>query len=381
MSALRSHDMAGALKAPRAPSETELAARPLLELVMIVKNEAASIEATIRSVQHVVDHYTILDTGSTDGTPALIRAAFARQGVPGAVHSGPFVDFGATRNRAIELAGFRCVFVLMLSGDETLRPVRCFRYRESEHVLLFAAIEDLSLSGFHSIESFVVCVGVVVVDRHGGVLRRFLAKRRAWRAWVGAHGRRQEAYNVRVEFGAEVYDSTRVHRTDAMWYYEGVTHARCLALGTGCERRTAFHSRSFSWHFVVFFPSFPVQEYLTNAAHMVATIRAQDNPKNKNPHQRGGNGAAAVATIHHNLKAKGHWEGKRKRWALDKRLLFDAWRADPTNARTAFYLAQTYECLNELPEAHVPPTKNIIAEIQPQPYGYLGFQLFNFTLL
>ena len=69
-----------------------------------------------------------------------------------------------------------------------------------------------------------VCVGVVVVDRHGGVLRRFLAKRRAWRPWVGAHGRRQEAYNVRVEFGAEVYDSTRVHRTDAMWYYEGVTH-------------------------------------------------------------------------------------------------------------------------------------------------------------
>ena len=42
--------------------------RPLLEFVMIVKNEAHSIEDTIISAKPWVDRYTILDTGSTDGT-------------------------------------------------------------------------------------------------------------------------------------------------------------------------------------------------------------------------------------------------------------------------------------------------------------------------
>lgn len=80
--------------------------------------------------------YTILDTGSTDGTPELIKEAFG--GVPGEVsrctrwderaarrsrkgpqvHNGEFMDFSTTRNRVLELAGLRCVFTLMLSGDE-----------------------------------------------------------------------------------------------------------------------------------------------------------------------------------------------------------------------------------------------------------------------
>ena len=53
--------------------------RPLLEFVMLVKNEAKSIVETINSVKDHVDRWTILDTGSTDGTQDLIREAF--QGV------------------------------------------------------------------------------------------------------------------------------------------------------------------------------------------------------------------------------------------------------------------------------------------------------------
>ncbi len=91
----------------------------LVALVMIVKDEAASIAATLALVRPFVDRWTLLDTGSTDGTPALARAALA--GLPGDLFEEPFVDFGATRSRALELAGDGCTFTLMLSGDETLR--------------------------------------------------------------------------------------------------------------------------------------------------------------------------------------------------------------------------------------------------------------------
>ncbi len=92
--------------------------RPLLSLVMIVKDEAAGIEATIASVREHVDRYDILDTGSTDGTQDLIRRAFGV--LPGEVYEEPFVDYGTTRNRAFELATGRAEFLLMLSGDESV---------------------------------------------------------------------------------------------------------------------------------------------------------------------------------------------------------------------------------------------------------------------
>ncbi len=43
---------------------------PLLGLVMIIKNENATIEKTLESVKHDIDYWTIVDTGSTDGTQA-----------------------------------------------------------------------------------------------------------------------------------------------------------------------------------------------------------------------------------------------------------------------------------------------------------------------
>ena len=50
--------------------------RPLLSLVMIVKNEASNIAALIDSVRPYVDTYSILDTGSTDDTVRIIRERF-----------------------------------------------------------------------------------------------------------------------------------------------------------------------------------------------------------------------------------------------------------------------------------------------------------------
>ena len=50
-------------------------------LNMIVKNEAHVIERCLLSVKPFISSWAILDTGSTDSTPELVKRALA--GVPG----------------------------------------------------------------------------------------------------------------------------------------------------------------------------------------------------------------------------------------------------------------------------------------------------------
>ena len=98
--------------------------RPLVCLVMILKNEAHTIATTLRSVRDHVDCYHILDTGSTDGTARVI--AEHMKGLNGGVYNATFIDYGATRNRILEIVAAlpideRPVFTLMLSADEVVR--------------------------------------------------------------------------------------------------------------------------------------------------------------------------------------------------------------------------------------------------------------------
>src|SRR5262245_31354097 len=70
-----------------------------LALVMIARDEARCIERCLASVRAHVDEMVLLDTGSSDGTPEIARAAGARV--------GSFAwcdDFAAARNAALELA-------------------------------------------------------------------------------------------------------------------------------------------------------------------------------------------------------------------------------------------------------------------------------------
>lgn len=94
---------------------------------MIVKNEAERIRETLESVKTAIDSWCILDTGSTDGTQDIIRDVF--KDIVGQLHEEPiityadtgFIDFAATRNRGLELAGTDEPFLLLLNGDDTLQ--------------------------------------------------------------------------------------------------------------------------------------------------------------------------------------------------------------------------------------------------------------------
>lgn len=99
--------------------------RPLLSLVMMVKNEARSIREVLKAVKPIIDRWTILDTGSIDGTQAIVREVMGD--VPGILVQEPFIDYATSRNRSLELNEMygspetRDEFTLMLSGDEFLR--------------------------------------------------------------------------------------------------------------------------------------------------------------------------------------------------------------------------------------------------------------------
>ena len=95
--------------------EVQAPNRPLLGLVMIVRNEEKRISAVLASYRPYIDAWTILDTGSSDRTKDLIRGELA--GISGTLYEEPFVDFATSRNRALELHGNRTVFSIMPNGD------------------------------------------------------------------------------------------------------------------------------------------------------------------------------------------------------------------------------------------------------------------------
>ena len=87
-------------------------------LSMIVKDEAHVIRRCLDSVRPVIDHWLIVDTGSTDGTQEVIRAAMSD--VPGAVVQRPWVDFASNRSEALALARPFGDYSLIIDADDEL---------------------------------------------------------------------------------------------------------------------------------------------------------------------------------------------------------------------------------------------------------------------
>lgn len=148
---------------------------PLLKLCMIVKDEVAGIAKTLESVRPHIDRWLILDTGSTDGTQALVRTVMAE--VPGELHEAPFVDFATTRNAVMDLAGTDCEYILWLDAEDCL---------------------------------------------HGGDnLRRFLEQ--------GPQAALADGFFLTMRMASNAFRSIRLVRSRAGWRYRGVVHEVLMA--------------------------------------------------------------------------------------------------------------------------------------------------------
>ena len=91
-------------------------------LCMIVRNEAHVIERCLASVAPLCDYMLLVDTGSSDGTQAIVRRFFDASGIPGDVIEEPWRDFAY--NRSFALARLRehsdIDYGLMIDADEVL---------------------------------------------------------------------------------------------------------------------------------------------------------------------------------------------------------------------------------------------------------------------
>jgi len=87
--------------------------RPLVSFCMLNRNCGATLRDCLQSVVHLVDELIVIDTGSTDDSPAIARHFGAR------VIERPWTDdFAAARNDYLEVA--RGQWVLSLDADEVL---------------------------------------------------------------------------------------------------------------------------------------------------------------------------------------------------------------------------------------------------------------------
>ncbi|QGY06383.1 glycosyltransferase [Methylobacterium mesophilicum SR1.6/6] len=87
-------------------------------LSMIVRNEAPVIKRCLDSVIPFIDHWIIVDTGSTDGTREKVQAALA--GLPGMLVERPWVDFAFNRNEALTLARPHADYSLIIDAAAEL---------------------------------------------------------------------------------------------------------------------------------------------------------------------------------------------------------------------------------------------------------------------
>ena len=93
--------------------------KPLLQLVMIVKNSGKDIISMLEKNKPYIDYWTILDTGSTDGTQDRIKETM--KDIPGELFEEAFVDFEYSRNRSLDLAGEKCEWYIIL--DDTYQII------------------------------------------------------------------------------------------------------------------------------------------------------------------------------------------------------------------------------------------------------------------
>jgi hypothetical protein len=93
---------------------------PALAIAAIVRNEAICVGAMLRSAAPIAHSFVVVDTGSDDGTPALVEAVLRDLGKPYTVHAISSDRFDDMRNAALDLVHPAADWVLMLDADEEL---------------------------------------------------------------------------------------------------------------------------------------------------------------------------------------------------------------------------------------------------------------------
>lgn len=91
----------------------------LIHLCIMVKNAGPLFEKVLTDNLPIIDRWTILDTGSTDGTQDIIRKVLDNK--KGQLYEEPFINFRESRNRCLELSGNNCKYRVMLDDTYAIK--------------------------------------------------------------------------------------------------------------------------------------------------------------------------------------------------------------------------------------------------------------------
>jgi tetratricopeptide (TPR) repeat protein len=91
----------------------------LVHLCIMVKNAGPLFEQVLKDNLPIIDRWTVLDTGSTDGTQDIVRRVLG--GKKGQLVEEPFINFRDSRNRCLDLAKKNCKYLLMLDDTYAIR--------------------------------------------------------------------------------------------------------------------------------------------------------------------------------------------------------------------------------------------------------------------
>jgi tetratricopeptide (TPR) repeat protein len=92
----------------------------LIHLCIMVKNGGKQFEDMLNANMHLIDRWTILDTGSTDETVEIVKRVLVGK-KKGELYEEPFINFRDSRNRLLDLAGDACKYTLMLDDTYVIK--------------------------------------------------------------------------------------------------------------------------------------------------------------------------------------------------------------------------------------------------------------------
>jgi len=101
----------------------------LIHFCVMVKNGGPLFEEMLTHsvTSGIIDRWTVLDTGSTDGTVAAVNRILGNSGIPGMLFEEPFINFRDSRNRCLDLVVWQnrrrppCKYNLMLDDTYLMR--------------------------------------------------------------------------------------------------------------------------------------------------------------------------------------------------------------------------------------------------------------------